>query len=490
MEEENHLIKDRIKKLEELRKLGIEPYEYRYEPTHRAKEIAEKYSTLAAEEKTKDKVRVAGRLITFRRMGKATFANLQDFTGKIQLYFREDDIGKQYELLKLLDMGDIIGCEGIIFKTKTGEVTVYVEKFMLLTKSLRPLPEKWHGLKDEELRHRQRYVDLIVNPEVREKFVMRSKVVEAMREFLIKDGFLEVETPTLQPIYGGGAAKPFVTQHHALKMSLYLRISDEMYLKRLIVGGFDKVFEICKDFRNEGIDTHHNPEFTMMETMSAYDNYEDSMKRTERMFEFIAKKVLGTTEIEYLGRKLSLKAPFKRLKMADGVKKATGVDFLKLKDVEEARKVARKFNVEIREDMGIGAIMAAISSEVVEPKIVEPTFLMEYPKEVSPLSKPMKANPEFVERFEILICGMEFGNVYSEGNDPAVLRENWQHQEELLKKGNEEAQRTDEDFINAMEYGMPPTSGIGIGIDRLAMLLTNTDSIRDVIFFPTLRERE
>lgn len=489
MEEENHLVKERIKKLEELKKQGIEPYEYRYEPTHKAKETIEKYSHLASEEKSTDRARVAGRIMQFRKMGKAAFCHLQDFTGRIQLYFREDDIGKSYELLKLLDIGDIIGAEGIIFKTKTGEVTVYVDKFMLLTKSLRPLPEKWHGLKDEELRQRQRYVDLIVNPEVKERFVMRSRIIEAMREFLINDGFIEVETPTLQPIYGGGQARPFVTHHNTLKRDLYLRISDEMYLKRLIVGGFEKVFEICKDFRNEGIDTHHNPEFTMMETMSAYDNYEDSMKRTERMFEFIAKKALGKSEVEFQGNMIVLKAPFKRLRMADGVKDATGKDFTKI-SLEEARKVARQHNVPITDEMGVGAIMAEICGEIVEPKIIQPTFLLDYPKEVSPLSKPKKENPDYVERFEILICGMEFGNVYSEGNDPEVLRKNWEHQEELLKKGHLEAQKTDDDFLNAMEYGMPPTSGIGIGVDRLVMLLTNTPSIREIIFFPTLKERE
>ncbi|MBW2990217.1 lysine--tRNA ligase, partial [Candidatus Woesearchaeota archaeon] len=438
-------------------------------------------------------VKVAGRLMTIRVMGKASFAHLMDESGQIQLYFKQDELGKDaYKLFKKLDIGDIIGVEGSVFKTKKGEVTVNVKKFELLTKSLRPLPEKFHGLKDTELRYRQRYVDLIVNPEVKKNFITRSKVIQAIREFLHKEGFIEVETPVLQPVYGGAAAKPFITQHHALKMPLYLRISDEMYLKRLIVGGFEKVFEFCTDFRNEGIDTSHNPEFTQMETMAAYDDYNDSMARTERMLEFVAKKVLGTTEIEFDGKKISLKAPFKRLKMVDAVKKATGVDFSNLKDfdLEKAREIARKHKVDIDDDMNVSYILAELCSELAETKITQPTFITDYPREVSPLAKPVKDNPDFTERFELLIAGMELGNMYSELNDPAELRKNWEEQEEKLKKGDEEAHRTDEDFIKAMEYGMPPTSGIGIGIDRLVMLLTNQTSIREVIFFPTLRPEQ
>jgi len=369
---------------------------------------------------------------------------------------------------------------------------VNVKKFELVTKSLRPLPEKFHGLKDTELRYRQRYVDLIVNPEVKKTFIIRSKIIQAIREFLHKEGFIEVETPALQPIYGGATARPFITQHHALKMPLYLRISDEMYLKRLIVGGFERVFEFCTDFRNEGIDTSHNPEFTQMETMAAYDDYNDSMKRTERMIEFVAKKILGTTEIEFDGKKISLKASFKRLKMVDAVKEATGVDFSNLKEMslEKAREVARKHKVDIDEDMSVGFILAELCSELVESKIINPAFIIDYPRDVSPLAKPVKNNPEFTERFELIIAGMELGNMYSELNDPAELRRNWKEQEERLKKGDEEAQRVDEDFIKAMEYGMPPTSGIGIGIDRLVMLLTNNTSIREVILFPTLRSEK
>ncbi|RMF54408.1 lysine--tRNA ligase [Candidatus Woesearchaeota archaeon] len=488
MDEENRLIQERKRKLKEIRELGINPYAYRFDQKNKAQEILEKFKGLKREEKTRAKVKVAGRIIALRRMGRASFMHLQDGTGRIQLYVREDEVGKgKYKLLKKLDIGDIIGAEGSVFKTKTGEVTVYVSEYELLTKSLRPLPEKFHGLKDTELRYRERYVDLIVNPEVKKKFIIRTKIYDAMREFLQKEGFLEVETPTLQPIYGGASAKPFITKHNALNMNLYLRISNELYLKRLIVGGFDKVFEFCKDFRNEGIDTKHNPEFSMMETMSAYDNYIDSMDRTERMLAYIAKKVLGTTKIKYQGKTIDLAPPFKRVRMVEAVKKETGYDFLKVKSVEEARKIARELRVEITDDMGVGSILAEICSEKCEPKFVQPTILYDYPVEVSSLAKPCKDNPKFTERFELIICGMEIGNMYSELNDPEVLRNNWKKQEELLRKGDEEAERTDEDFLKALEYGMPPTSGIGIGMDRLTMLFTDSDSIREVIFFPTLK---
>ncbi len=495
MDTETRIINERKQKLEELRKAGVNPYSYRYEKNAMAAEIKQVYEKLKPQDKDsmRNSVRVAGRIMTKRIMGKASFTNLQDESGQVQLYFKQDEIGKPaYDLFKNLDIGDIIGAEGSVFKTKRGEVTVSVKKFEFLTKSLRPLPEKFHGLKDTELRYRQRYVDLIVNPDVKKTFITRTKIIQAMREFLHGEGYIEVETPTLQPVYGGATARPFVTRHNALNMDLYLRISDEMYLKRLIVGGFEKVFEICKDFRNEGIDTSHNPEFTQMETMTAYDDYEDSMKRTERMFEFIAKKVLGTSELEFNGKKISLKAPYKRVKMVDAVKEATGVDFSNLKemDIEKAREVARNHKVDINDDMSVGFILAELCSELYEPKVGQPTFILDYPREVSPLAKPVKDNPDFTERFELLIAGMEFGNMYSELNDPALLRENWEGQEARLSQGDEEAQRTDEDFIKAMEYGMPPTSGIGIGIDRLVMLLTNNTSIREIIFFPTLRPEQ
>jgi lysyl-tRNA synthetase class 2 len=490
MDTETRIINERKQKLEDFRKQGINPYSYRFEKNASASEIKQVYSQLKAEEHDtmRNKVRVAGRLMNVRSMGKAAFAQLQDFSGQIQLYFRHDDVGKEaYELFKKLDIGDIIGVEGSVFKTKTGEVTVDVRNFELLTKSLLPLPEKYHGLKDPEIRYRHRYVDLIVNPEVRKTFIARAKIIQAIREFLSNQGFIEVQTPVLQPIYGGASAKPFVTHHNALNMPLYMRISDELYLKRLIVGGFEKVFEFCTDFRNEGIDTKHNPEFSMVETMAAYDDYNDSMKRTEELLEFVAKKVLGTTEIEFDGNKISMKAPFKRITMIDAVKEATDVDFSKIKDIKEAREVARKFRVEIDEDMSIGFILTELCGELVESKIIQPTFIIDYPKEVSPLAKETRNNPEFTERFELIIAGMELGNMYSELNDPEELRKNWKAQEKRLSAGDDAAQRTDDDFIKAMEYGMPPTSGIGIGIDRLVMLLTNNTSIREVILFPTMR---
>ena len=491
MEDVNQLIAERRKKLEELRRRGIDPYPTGYQPTHHAADLQKKYAGLKNEEKTEDLVRVAGRILVFRRMGKATFAHLQDQSGKIQLYFKEDELGlDNYEVLKLLDAGDIIGAEGIVFKTKTGEVTLFTKKYQLLTKSLLPLPEKFHGLKDTELRYRQRYVDLIMNPNVRETFVLRTKIIAAMRKFLEDRGYLEVETPTLQPVYGGASARPFTTHHNTLKRDLFLRISDELYLKRLIVGGYEKVFEICKDFRNEGIDTSHNPEFTMMETMTAYHNYEDSMKVTEEMLAYITQTVLGTTEIEYQRKKVSMKAPYRRVSMAEAVKEVTGKDFSQITSVAEARKIASELKVPYEEHMGVGAILAEVFGVLAEHTFVNPTFITDYPKEVSPLAKETKHNKEVTERFELIIAGREYVNSYSELNEPDVLKENWQVQEEKLQEGDAAAQRTDQDFLRSLEYGMPPTSGIGVGMDRLVMLLTNSVSIRDVLFFPILKDTE
>jgi len=488
MTQEDHLMQERLRKLNEIKQVGVNPYAYRFDQTNKAQELQTAFKKLKKEEKTKKKVSVAGRIMMLRRMGKATFVDLQDGTGRIQLYFKEDDLGRsKYKFLKKFDIGDIIGVKGTVFKTKLGEVTVYVKDYEFLTKSLRQLPEKYHGLKDVEARYRQRYVDLIVNPDVKNIFITRTKVFDAMREFLVKEGFLEVETPTLQPIYGGASARPFITKHNTLDMNLYLRISNELFLKRLIVGGFERVFEFCKDFRNEGMDTKHNPEFTQMETMCAYDNYLDSMDRVERMLEFIAKKVLGTTKIKYQGNIINLKAPFNRITMIDAVKKETGYDFSKVKNIDETRTIARKLKVQITDDMGVGAILAEICDEMCESRFIQPTILYDYPREISSLAKIKKDDPQFTERFELIICGMEFGNMYSELNDSQILRENWKKSEELLKKGNEEAEKMDDDFIKALEYGMPPTSGIGIGMDRLVMLLTDSSSIRDVILFPTMR---
>ncbi len=489
MDDENRLVQEKRKKLQKLRKDGIDPYPNRFGKTHSSREILEKYDkSLKKEQKTNDKVNVAGRIMSVRRMGKASFCHIQDFYGRIQLYLRQDDIGiKSYEMFRDLDIGDIIGAEGTVFKTRTGETSVYVKKIALLAKSLRPLPEKFHGLNDPEIRHRQRYLDLIMNPEVKEVFLKKASMVNAMREFLTSKGFIEVETPVLQPIYGGAAARPFKTRHNALEMSLYLRISNELYLKRLIVGGFEKIFEIHEDFRNEGIDSTHNPEFRSMETMWAYADYKDNMKLVEEMLPFIAKKVLGSTEITYHGQKISLKPPFRRITMADAVKKHTGHDFSKVSTLAEARKIAKKLNVEIDKSMTIGYVLAEICDKLVEPKLIQPTFIMDYPRDVSPLAKASKKEPDIAERFELIIAGMEYANVYSELNDPDVLRKNWELQKKMLKAGDENAQQMDNDFLRALEIGMPPTSGVGIGLDRLAMLLTDSPSIRDVIFFPLLR---
>jgi lysyl-tRNA synthetase class 2 len=486
MEEEHRLIQERLKKLAALREKGFNPYDYRFDKTHFANDIKEKYAGLAAEEKTSDIVKISGRIMQMRDMGKIAFAHVMDYSGKIQVFFRVDDLKEKYELLKLLDIGDIVGVEGHVFKTKTGEVTVFVQEFKLLTKSIRPLPDKYHGLQDPELKYRMRYLDLIMSPDTKKAFIVRSRIVEAIRKFLIDKGFLEVETPILQPIYGGAAARPFITYHNTLKMNLYLRISNELYLKRLMVGGFEKVFEFCRDFRNEGMDTKHNPEFTLMETMAAYWDYQDSMRCTEEMLEFVAKEVLGTTSVQFGDNIIELKAPFRRIKMIDAVKDVTGADFTKI-ELEKARDVAAKHGVKITPQMGVGAIMAEIFGELCEPNIIQPTMVIDHPKETSALAKETKYSKDFTERFELIIAGKEYGNIYSELNDPAALRENWNKQEDLLKAGDEEAQRTDDDFLKALEYGMPPSSGIGIGIDRLVMLFTNNQSIRDVIFFPTLR---
>ncbi|MBI4440903.1 lysine--tRNA ligase [Candidatus Woesearchaeota archaeon] len=487
---EEDLINERREKRDALRKEGINPYAHRYEPTHKAAELQLKYAQLANEEKTNDKVSVAGRIISMRRMGKATFMHLLDESGKIQLYLRYDDIGKPYDLLKFCDLGDFIGAEGSLFKTKTGEVTVNVQKFTFLTKALRPLPDKFHGLQDTELRYRMRYVDLIVNPQVRKTFVTRAKIIGALRDVFEHHNFLEVETPVLQPIYGGTHAKPFTTFHNELDMKMYLRISNELYLKRLIVGGFERVYEFSRDFRNEGISTRHNPEFLAVETMAAYWDYRDSLKMVETLISEAAQRVLGTTRITYQGQAINLTPPWDQITMIDAVKKYAGVDFSHVKDVKEARKLAQKVNIRTDAGMGVGKILSTIYEELVEPKLIQPTFVMDYPVEVSPLAKKKEADNDFTERFELVIGGREYANVYSELNDPDVLRENWEHQRKLLEAGDEEAQPMDDDFLRALEYGMPPTSGLGIGVDRLIMLLTDAQSIRDVIFFPILKEEK
>ena len=488
MEDEGHLIQERKRKLHELKEKGINPYAARYPKTHYAIDLLKKHDKLKKEAKTKDDVKIAGRLISLRRMGKVTFAHLMDGTGKIQLYLREDLVGKeQYDLLKKLDVGDIIGAEGTIFRTKMGELTVEVKTYQLLTKSLLPFPEKFHGLQDQELRYRQRYLDLIMNPEVKDVFDKRSKILQAIREFMDKQGFTEVETPILQPNYGGASARPFESHLNVLKMKVYMRISDELFLKRLIVGGYEKVYEFSKDFRNEGVDKLHNPEFLQVETMWAYADYKDNMKFCEEYVSFIAKKVLGTTKITYQGKTIDLKAPWKKIRLYDLLKEKLGIDFEKIKTKEEAEKIAQKLWVKTERCYTKGHVIAEIFEELIQPTLIQPTIVYDYPADLFGLAKKDPNNPEIAQAFEPIVNGWELGLSYCEQNDPEVLKAYWKKEEELGRCGDEEAQRTDDDFLNALSYGMPPVSGLGIGIDRLAMLLTDSVSIRDVIFFPFMK---
>jgi lysyl-tRNA synthetase class 2 len=484
---EADLIKEREKKLEEIKKLNINPYPNRFDFKDHVSDILKKYGKLKNEESSKDKIVIAGRIRAIRNMGGAAFGNVEDSTAKIQFYIKKDEDEEQYRLFNLLDIGDIIGIEGNAFRTKRGELSIHAKKLTLLTKSLRPLPDKWHGLKDTEMRYRQRYVDLIMNPDVKKTFETRTKIFDIMREFLVSKGFIEVETPILQPIYGGALARPFKTHHNELKREMFLRISNELYLKRLIVGGFEKVFEFSKDFRNEGIDTRHNPEFTLMETMCAYADYKDSMKLTEEMLAYVAKKVVGTTKLEYQGQKIDLTPPFRKITMMDAVKEYAGADFSIIKKDEDAKRKAEILGVKT-EGSSVNEIMADVYDQIVEEKIIQPTFVMEYPVEISPLAKYKPGQLDFTERFELIIGGREYANVYSELNDPIQLKKNFEEHIARKQKGKE-AHPMDRDFMRALEIGMPPTSGIGIGMDRFVMLLTNQPSIRDVIFFPILKKK-
>ena len=486
MHPENDLIAQRFKKLEELRKMGVQPYPYHYAVTHHAHAILKHYVSLKNEEKTQDAVAIAGRIMTLREMGKASFAHLQDETGKIQIYVRQDVLGDQYEIFKRLDLGDIIGVKGTIFRTKTGEITVHVQELTLLTKSLRPLPEKWHGLKDIEVRYRKRYLDLISNPEVKEVFKKRAAITDALRTFLKEKGFLEVDTPVLQPIYGGASARPFTSFLHDLKMNVYLRVSDELYLKRLIVGGYDKVFEIGKDFRNESIDRTHNPEFTMMECYAAYWDYNDMMELVEDCYISIAKKVFGTTQFEYQGNVVNFQKPWKRMTMIEAIKEHTKVDVSQMKE-EELQNTLRNYNISYEGDFSWGLGVQLLFEELVEDKLIQPTFITDHPRESTPLCKGKRGDARLIERFEPFCCGMEIGNAYSELNDSVIQRKLLEEQANALAKGDNEANPMDEDFIEALEYGMPPTGGLGLGIDRMVMLMTNNPPIRDVLLFPFMK---
>lgn len=482
----NELMQQRLKKLEELRKMGIDPFGKKYDRTHFCADIIDRFEEMEGQE-----VSIAGRIMAKRGHGKASFADVQDRSGKIQIYVKVNEVGdQQYELFDKLDIGDIIGVKGEVFRTKKGEISVSVKEFILLCKSLRPLPEKWHGLKDVELRYRQRYVDLIVNPDVRRTFEIRSRVIQSMRRYLDSRGFLEVETPIMTPLAGGAAARPFITHHNALDIDLYLRIATELYLKRLIVGGFEKVYEIGKDFRNEGISIKHNPEFTMMELYQAYADYEDMMEITEDMISTIAKDVLGTTRITYQGQEIDLTPPWRRLTMVEAVEKYTGIDFKNIKSDKEALKVAKDLDLDVKEGSTKGEIISLVFEEKVEKHLIQPTFILDYPIEVSPLAKKKEDDPMFTYRFEAFITCREMANAFSELNDPIDQKERFLQQAKQREAGDEEAHVYDEDYITALEYGMPPTGGLGIGIDRLVMLLTDSYSIRDVILFPTMRPRD
>lgn len=487
MQDVNEQMLIRRQKLDKLRAAGIDPYAVeRFDRSHEAAQIHENFSELEDQE-----VAVAGRIMSIRTHGKASFAHIQDMSGRIQLYVRIDQVGEEaYQLFLDLDLGDIIGVHGKVFRTRRGEISVAVDSFELLCKALRPLPEKWHGLKDVELRYRMRYVDLIANPEVQQVFVTRSKVIQAIRDYLNARGFLEVETPMLNLIPGGANARPFVTYHNALDTQLYLRIAPELYLKRLVVGGFEKVYELNRNFRNEGISTKHNPEYTALEVYQAYVDGEEMMRLTEDLIAYVAEKVTGSTVITYQGERIDLTPPWRRLTMLDAIKEYTGVDFSQAKDGEEAARLAKKLGLEIEEGANFGQVIAEVFDEMVEDKLIQPTFITEYPVEISPLAKRMADKPDYTARFEPYIYGREMANGFSELNDPIDQRERFLEQVRQREAGDEEAHMMDEDYIRALEYGLPPTGGLGIGIDRLVMLLTDSYSIRDVLLFPLLKPRE
>lgn len=486
MDTTNDLWRIRLEKLELLRQAGVEPYADRYVRTHKALDILEHFEELEDQE-----VSVAGRIMSKRDQGKVIFVHVQDLSGRIQIYIRKDELGETlFDLITKFDVGDIVGVEGKVFRTKRGEISIHARNVKLLSKAMRPLPEKFHGLTNVETRYRRRYVDLIMNPDVRQVFVTRSKIIRFMREFLEDRDFLEVETPTLHTIPGGAAARPFSTHHNALDIDLYLRIALELPLKRLIVGGFEKVFEIGRTFRNEGISIKHNPEFTMMELYQAYANFEDIMKLTEDMISHIVKKVHGSLEITYQGQSLQFKTPWRRLPMLNGILEYSGVDFRSIKTDEQAREAAQKKGLHVEVGASRGKIINEFFEEFVEPNLTQPTFITGHPVEISPLAKRNSEQPEYTDRFEAFIFGRELANAFSELNDPIDQRQRFEAQAAERIKGDDEAHILDEDFVQALEYGLPPTGGLGIGIDRLVMLLTDSASIRDVILFPTMRPRD
>ncbi|MCV9952277.1 lysine--tRNA ligase [Paenibacillus sp. BT-177] len=491
-EELSELLQIRRAKLDELRSLGIDPFGRKYIRTAEAGVLLSKYDSLTKEELEEKNIEVsiAGRIMAKRVMGKASFAHIQDLSGRIQIYVRQDTVPEaNYKAFGILDLGDIVGVKGVLFKTKTGETTIKVLDIEVLSKSLYPLPEKYHGLKDVELRYRQRYVDLVMNPEVQKTFITRSRIIQSMRRYLDSLGYLEVETPTLHSIAGGAAAKPFVTHHNALDMQLYMRIAIELHLKRLIVGGMEKVYEIGRVYRNEGISTRHNPEFTMIELYEAYADYKDIMQLTENMVAHIAQEVLGTQHIQYQGQEVDLTPQWRRVSMVDAVKEVTGVDFSVQMSNEEAHRLAKEHKVPVESHMTFGHILNAFFEHFVEETLIQPTFITGHPVEISPLAKKNEQDPRFTDRFELFVVAREHANAFTELNDPIDQRQRFEAQLLEREHGNDEAHQMDDDFIRALEYGMPPTGGLGIGIDRLVMLLTDAPSIRDVLLFPHMRNR-
>lgn len=489
-QELSELLQIRRDKLDSLRELGVDPFGKKFERSNNAKELLDAYAEVDKPqlEEMNVSVSLAGRIMQKRGMGKASFAHIQDLTGRIQIYVRKDTVdADKFAAFELLDIGDIVGVKGTVFKTNTGEVSVKVLELEVLSKSLLPLPDKHHGLKDVDLRYRQRYVDLIVNPEVQQTFIYRSKIIQSMRHYLDSLGYLEVETPTLHSIAGGAAARPFITHHNALDMQLYMRIAIELHLKRLIVGGLEKVYEIGRVYRNEGMSTRHNPEFTMIELYEAYADYKDIMALTENMIAHIAQEVLGTTKIMYQGVEVDLTPQWRRVSMVDLVKEVTGVDFSVQMSDEEAHALAKEHKVPVEPHMTFGHIVNAFFEQFCEHTLIQPTFVTGHPVAISPLAKKSEADPRFTDRFELFIVAREHANAFTELNDPIDQRERFESQLTEREQGNDEAHEMDEDFLRALEYGMPPTGGLGIGIDRLVMLLTDAPSIRDVLLFPHMR---
>jgi lysyl-tRNA synthetase class 2 len=486
-EDLSEILMVRRQKLKELQQSGKDPFRIvKYNVTHCSNEIIDNFESMDGK-----CVSAAGRLMSRRGMGKASFCDIQDRGGKIQIYARINDVGEEaYEEFKKYDIGDLVGVEGTVFKTHKGEISIKADRITMLAKSLKPLPEKWHGLKDVDLRYRQRYLDLIMNPEVRRTFVLRSNIIKEIRKYLDEKGFLEVDTPILNTIPGGAAARPFITHHNTLDLDLYLRIAPELYLKRLIIGGFEKVYEMGRMFRNEGMSVKHNPEFTMMEVYEAYTDYKGMMELTEELISTVAENVLGTVKIVYQGQEIDLATPWKRMTMTEAVLKYSGIDFGRIETDEEARAAAREKNLHVEDKLTKGEVMNLVFEEMVEEHLVQPIFIMDYPVEVSPLTKRKPDKPELTERFELFITGREMANAYSELNDPIDQKERFLQQVRKREEGDEEANMMDEDFLNALEYGMPPTGGLGIGIDRLIMLLTDSYSIRDILLFPTMKPRE